>query len=41
MGMNIGGEGQCDMLKEIGGEAYPKIPREAIFGQWGYVGASP
>ena len=41
MGMKISGEGQFDMLKKIGCEPNTKIPPEAIFRQWGYVGASP
>ena len=41
MGMKIGGEGQSDMLKKMGRDPNPKIPPEAIFRQWGYVGASP
>ena len=41
MGMKIGGEGQFDMLKKMGCEPNPKKPTEAIFRQWGYVGASP
>ena len=41
MGMKIGGEGQFDMLKKIGCELNPDMPPEAIFRQWGCVGASP
>ena len=41
MGMQIGGEGQFDILKKMGCEPNPKIPPEAIFRQWGYVAASP
>ena len=41
MGMKIGGEGHFDMLKKIGCEPNSKVLPEAIFRQWGYVGASP
>ena len=41
MGMKIGREGQVDMLKKIGCEPNLNMPPEAIFRQWGCVGASP
>ena len=41
MDMKIGGEGQFDMLKKMGCKPNQKIPTEAIFRQWGYVGAHP
>ena len=41
MGIEIGEEGYFDMLKKIGYEPKPNMPPEAIFRQWGCVGASP
>ena len=41
MGIKVGGEGQFDMLKKIEYEPNPNMPLEAIFSQWGCVGASP
>ena len=41
MGMKIGREGQFDMLKKIECEPNLNMPPEAIFRQWGCVGASP
>ena len=40
VGMKIGGARQFDMLKKMGCESNPKLPPEAIFRQWGYVGAT-
>ena len=37
----MGGEGQFDILKKIGYEPNRNMPPEAIFRQWGCVGASP